>query len=63
VCIKLGEEVWPIELTLTNRDEMSFRLLLGREALRRRLIVDPGSSYKLSRRKRRTRTIKKGDPK
>ncbi len=62
-CIKLGEEEWPIELTLTNRDEMSFRLLLGREALRRRLIVDPGSSYKLSRRKRRTRTIKKGDPK
>lgn len=46
--IKLGEEVWPIELTLTNRDEMGFRMLLGRRAVRRRFVVDPGSSFKLS---------------
>jgi hypothetical protein len=36
---------WPIELTLANRDEMGFRVLLGREAVRSRLLVDPGRSY------------------
>jgi len=34
-----------IELTLTRRDEMGFRMLLGREAVRRRFLVDPGRSY------------------
>ena len=43
---------WPIEITLTNRDEMGFRMLLGRQALRRRFVVDPGTSYKLSAPKR-----------
>lgn len=37
--------VWPIELTLTNRDQMGFRMLLGREAMRNRFVVDPGLSY------------------
>lgn len=36
---------WPVELTLANRDEMGFRMLLGRQAIRRRLLVDPGGSY------------------
>ena len=36
---------WPVELTLANRDEMGFRMLLGREAIRKRLLVDPGGSY------------------
>ena len=36
---------WPIELTLANRDQMGFRVLLGREAFRRRLLVDAGRSY------------------
>ncbi|MEQ9111828.1 MAG: RimK/LysX family protein [Rhodospirillaceae bacterium] len=43
--IKVGDESWPIELTLTNRDEMGFRMLLGRQAIRRRFVVDPGRSY------------------
>lgn len=46
--IALGEEVWPIEMTLTNRDEMGFRMLLGRRAVRRRCVIDPGSSFKAS---------------
>ena len=46
--IRLGTVEWPIELTLTNRVGMSFRMLLGREAIRRRMVVDPGSSFRLS---------------
>lgn len=36
---------WPIELTLTNRDLMGFRMLLGREAIRNRFVVDVGRSF------------------
>jgi len=36
---------WPVELTLANRDEMGFRMLLGREAFRKRFLVDAGNSY------------------
>jgi len=57
--LSMGEFEWPFELTLTNRDEMSFRLLLGREALRRRILVDPGRSYRLEARKKRKKEGKK----
>ena len=53
--VTLLDMTWAVELTLANRDEMGFRMLLGREAIRRRLIVDPGGSYyngKLKRKKR-----------
>ncbi len=36
---------WQIELTLANRDQMGFRMLLGREAFRGRFLVDAGNSY------------------
>jgi hypothetical protein len=45
--LKLGRRVWKIELTLTNREAMDYRLLLGRDAVRRRFIVDPNASYLL----------------
>ena len=40
----LGER-WEIDLTLTNRDEMGFRMLLGRQALRKNALVDVSRSY------------------
>lgn len=43
--IELMGRRWPIELTLINRDPMGFRMLLGRQALRRRFVVDPGRSF------------------
>ena len=45
----LGETVWTIELSLTNRDELGFRMLLGREAVRRQFLVDPDRSYLIDR--------------
>lgn len=43
--IAIFGELFPIELTLANRAEMGFRMLLGRRALKRRFLVDPGASY------------------
>lgn len=43
--LKIGETSWPIELTLVNRDIMSFRMLIGREALKGRYLVNPGRSH------------------
>lgn len=43
--VQLGEKQWSIELTLTNRDAMGFRMLLGRQALRKIWLVDSGKSF------------------
>lgn len=42
---RLGGRTFAIDITLTSRDEMGFRMLVGRAAIRRRFVVDPGRSY------------------
>jgi hypothetical protein len=48
--VAMGELSWPIELTLTNRKSMRFRMLLGRAAISDLLLVDPAKSYLSGRR-------------
>ena len=43
--ITLGGHRFDIDITLTSRDEMGFRMLLGRVALRNRFLIDPGRSF------------------
>lgn len=43
--VELRGERWPIEITLTNRDEMGFRMLLGRASMKNRFLVNPGKSF------------------
>ena len=49
---------WPVELTLASRDEMGFRMLLGREAFRGRFLVDAGNSYYGGKPKGRKKTCR-----
>ena len=41
--IILNGQQWDVELTLTNRDSMGYRMLLGREAMTERLLIDPSA--------------------
>ena len=43
--VELATRIWPIELTLTRRDEMNFPMLLGRQALRTHVLVDVSKSF------------------
>jgi len=56
--VEIAGERWPIEITLTARDNMRFRMLLGRTALKGRFVVDATESYRMGRRKPATRVAK-----
>lgn len=45
--IKIGGEIWDIQLTLANRDSMGYRMLLGREAMEGKIVIDPGASFNM----------------
>jgi hypothetical protein len=62
VCLDLsmvGRRV-TAEVTLSRRDEMGFRMLVGREALRQGFLVDPGRSYLGGRPRRSVRRLNRG---
>lgn len=44
--IRMGDREWPIEITLTDRDQMGFRMLIGRSAISGKFVVDPASSFR-----------------
>ncbi|MCM2678688.1 ATP-dependent zinc protease family protein [Echinimonas agarilytica] len=45
---QLGDSQWPIEITLTNRQDMSYLMLLGREGMGDKVYVDPSSTFLIS---------------
>lgn len=46
--IKLGDQAWPIEITLADRSDMSNLMLLGREGMKGRILVDPSKTFLLA---------------
>lgn len=51
--ITIAGQTWPIEITLTERENMLFRMLLGRSALRKRYVVNPARSFVTTRVKKK----------
>jgi len=42
---RVGNRTWPIQISLTNRENMAYRMLLGRRAIDEDMIVDPNASF------------------
>ncbi|OGT60221.1 MAG: hypothetical protein A3E85_01710 [Gammaproteobacteria bacterium RIFCSPHIGHO2_12_FULL_45_12] len=47
--VTIAGQTWSIEITLTERENMLFRMLLGRSALRKRFKVNPARSFVTTR--------------
>jgi len=45
---QLGELIWPIEISLSNRQDMSYLMLLGRQGMGDKVLVDPSQSFLVS---------------
>jgi len=43
--LEIGKVRWKVEITLANRDQLAYRMLIGRQALRTGVIIDPSKSY------------------
>jgi len=59
--VSLMGETWDTELTLADRDQMGFRMLLGRQCFRGRMLVDVGKSFcgEKAKKKKIQKNIKK----
>lgn len=47
--IAIGDREWPVDVTLTNREGMAYRMLIGRHAVREDMFVDPAGSFRQPR--------------
>lgn len=47
--LEMAEQSWEIQLTLTDRSKMTYLMLLGREAMAGRFLVDPEQDYLLTK--------------
>lgn len=56
--IKLGQHLWQAEVTLTDRENMLFRMLLGRDAIKNQFIVNPARSYLIGKKKRKKKVVR-----
>jgi hypothetical protein len=46
--LTLGDDTWKVEITLTDRSDMSYLMLFGREAIGTRFLVDPSEVFCIS---------------
>ena len=60
--VRFGQMEWPIEVSLTKRESMLFRMLVGRTAMADKLIVDPTESYLMGRSLGRVYMRRRKDP-
>ena len=44
--LAIGERTWPIEITLANREQMTYRMLIGRQAIPPNVLIDPTASFR-----------------
>jgi ribosomal protein S6--L-glutamate ligase len=44
--LRMGDRSWPIEVTLANRQKLTYRMLLGRQAIRSNMLIDPEASFR-----------------
>lgn len=56
--VKLLGEEWPIEITLTNRDEMGFRMLIGRAGIKNKFLVNVAKSFYSEKHSKKIKKIK-----
>lgn len=47
--LSLGNEIWDVEITLTNRDSMGYRMLIGREAMKGKVLINPDNSFHIKK--------------